>query len=260
MGVRIVWMHDLSEHATHAEGAVGALGRLLEADVILAHATGPGGAVRAVRPKEVLAPIAQRLRDDDVPCEICLEATQPEEAAVALARREAPDLMVISSTRVQGLDRFLVGSTARRILRAVPGSVLVANDTAFHSLSSVLVAIDVDHPDGAAIRWAARLARHGARVTALTVLPPGASVAELAEVTGRMRTYVEHVLGTHFPANWMVRPVSAKTAQAGILSAAEGHDLVVLTTHGRTGLSRFLEGSVAEKLVSACPASVLVAR
>lgn len=47
-----------------------------------------------------------------------------------------------------------------------------------------------------------------------------------------------------------------------ILAAIEaaGADLVVLGTHGRHGLSRFLLGSVAEKVVRASPVPVLTVR
>lgn len=39
-----------------------------------------------------------------------------------------------------------------------------------------------------------------------------------------------------------------------------GHDLIVMGTHGRTGLSRFLMGSVAERVVREAPCPVLVVR
>lgn len=75
-----------------------------------------------------------------------------------------------------------------------------------------------------------------------------------------MHAHLEHGPCASFPANWGVRPAAVQSAQPRTLSAAEGHDLIVLMTHGKPGLSRFLEGSVAEDLVSDCPASVLVAR
>lgn len=43
-----------------------------------------------------------------------------------------------------------------------------------------------------------------------------------------------------------------------ILSAAEDADLVVMGTHGRRGVDRFLLGSVSEKVVRTSPVSVLV--
>ena len=39
-----------------------------------------------------------------------------------------------------------------------------------------------------------------------------------------------------------------------------GHDLIVIGTHGRTGVARFLLGSVAERVVREAPCPVLVAR
>ena len=45
-----------------------------------------------------------------------------------------------------------------------------------------------------------------------------------------------------------------------ICGEAEGYDMVVLATNGRTGLSHALLGSVAERVVRYCPVPVLVVR
>lgn len=42
--------------------------------------------------------------------------------------------------------------------------------------------------------------------------------------------------------------------------AGNGYDLVVISTHGRTGLSQFFIGSVAERVVRLAPTPVLVVR
>lgn len=43
-------------------------------------------------------------------------------------------------------------------------------------------------------------------------------------------------------------------------AAAHGHDLIVMSTHGRTGLKHVLLGSVAERVVRHAPCSVTVVR
>jgi nucleotide-binding universal stress UspA family protein len=60
---------------------------------------------------------------------------------------------------------------------------------------------------------------------------------------------VHHVLLEGSPADEIVR-----------YATEQGIDLIVMGTHGRTGLERLLMGSVAEKVVRGAPCSVLVAK
>ena len=47
---------------------------------------------------------------------------------------------------------------------------------------------------------------------------------------------------------------------AVIDEASKGHDLVVMSTHGRTGISRFMLGSVAERVSRGAECSVLIVK
>jgi nucleotide-binding universal stress UspA family protein len=49
-------------------------------------------------------------------------------------------------------------------------------------------------------------------------------------------------------------------AAQGIIDAARGHDSIVMATSGRTALTHFLIGSVAEKVVRHAPVPVLTLR
>lgn len=60
--------------------------------------------------------------------------------------------------------------------------------------------------------------------------------------------------------NRMLRSIG-QPAEAILHTAEEEHvDLIVLGSHGRTGLQRFLLGSVSNQVVAHSPVSVLVAR
>jgi nucleotide-binding universal stress UspA family protein len=56
--------------------------------------------------------------------------------------------------------------------------------------------------------------------------------------------------------------VSALPAAEAVLDYAERHgvDLIAIATHGRSGVSRWVFGSVTQKVVQACPVPVLVIR
>jgi len=64
------------------------------------------------------------------------------------------------------------------------------------------------------------------------------------------------------PVELQARFVEDVTATSGIIQTAttEGADLIVLGSHGRSGIARLMLGSVATKVVAESPVPVLVAR
>ena len=144
---------------------------------------------------------------------------------------------------------------------------------------NILVPIDFSEHSLHALRLAISLARHsGATVTLLHVgvVPhiystelgmsgaTGPLFTEMSEQVSReQRHRLEKVaheeLPDEIPHALVIRegfPPEEVIAQVGHGS----HDLVVMGTHGRTGLGRVLLGSVAERVVRECPVPVLVTR
>ncbi|HUW08130.1 MAG TPA: universal stress protein [Anaerolineae bacterium] len=57
------------------------------------------------------------------------------------------------------------------------------------------------------------------------------------------------------------RPASEGVACQILDYAAESHvDLIVISSHGRTGVDRWIHGSVAQKILTGCACSTLVVR
>ncbi|MEZ4674752.1 MAG: universal stress protein [Caldilineaceae bacterium] len=79
------------------------------------------------------------------------------------------------------------------------------------------------------------------------------------EAHDRLATYVEHLHRLHISAETMV----AIGDPAGkIVDYADGHkiDLIVMSTHGHSGITRWRYGSVTTKVLSAASCPVLVIR
>ena len=136
----------------------------------------------------------------------------------------------------------------------------------------ILVAVDFSPPSHEAMRTAAELAAEsGAQVTLAyfwQVPLLGAELPLPAQYIDEIRIYGEQELATWTAeAQKLVgRPVASVlgmgTAWDEIvkLIKRDSYDLVVLGTHGRTGLKHVLLGSVAEKVVRHAPCAALVVR
>ena len=95
--------------------------------------------------------------------------------------------------------------------------------------------------------------------------PASTHAAELAVGLARTcgaRMAVGYVVDPYPNLGVRWRLAEDKHASEGILQAAteEGADLIVVGSHGRTGIGRMLLGSIAAKVVSQSPVPVLVAR
>ena len=140
-------------------------------------------------------------------------------------------------------------------------------------LKRILVPIDFSDCAKKALRYAIPLAKeHEAAITLLYVVPPDYAVGEYggiayaalhdeARATGERdlaALAIDEVRG-EVPAETVVRsgsPAFEIVETAKTLPA----DVIVISTHGRTGLKHVLLGSVTEHLVRRAPCPVLVVR
>jgi nucleotide-binding universal stress UspA family protein len=77
------------------------------------------------------------------------------------------------------------------------------------------------------------------------------------------RDYLEAIASQFRSEGYTVRTeVSAMPAAEAVLDYADSQhaDLICIATHGRSGISRWVFGSVTQKVVQTCPVPVLVIR
>jgi nucleotide-binding universal stress UspA family protein len=141
----------------------------------------------------------------------------------------------------------------------------------------ILFATDGSPASANAAGLAVGLARtHGAALTALYVVDPypylGVGEANPLGFQAYMSAAMQHASQAHVEVanlcaqepkvDLHVRTAEDVGAAAGIVEAARqcGADLIVVGSHGRTGISRLMLGSVAARVVAESPVPVLVAR
>ncbi len=185
---------------------------------------------------------------------------------VELARDEAVDVIMVGTTQRTGLGRL--GSVSHVIVHTAPQSVVCVPPTAalptivVPSVRSVLVATDLSAFANRAVPYAFALAPETGEVHVAHVINPGAGDADVAaddaELTAAQDALAPAGTRTAAAAH-VVRGDDAATTIAQ-LAARLGVDLIAIASHGRSGISRALVGSVADRLLRATHVPVLVLR
>jgi len=194
------------------------------------------------------------------------------------------DLIIISTQGHTGLKHVLLGSTAERVVRHAACPVLVVREQerdfvsragkreAFR-LTKILVPVDFSKHSKQALGYAVGLAKQfGSKLTLLhTVYPhyyatnseytvydwPALMVSLRDDAEKQMRHLIRQTAFSGVPFE---SQVTVGFPSETILQLAEdaGADLIVSSTHGRTGLKRALIGSTAEQIVRHAKCPVLV--
>lgn len=196
----------------------------------------------------------------------------PWAQVVAYMEHHPIDLCVTGTHGRTGLKRVLLGSVAEKLVRHAPCSVLaVRPDSDQRKFRRVLVPTDFSESAMRAAARAATLVAPDGELVLLHVLELPLAYSRdmpleyLPALERRVTASLEtegHRLESATRASVkscvrMGRP-GAETLQ--LLEEDQDIDLVVMGSHGRTGLARVLMGSVAEKVVRHAPCPVLVAR
>lgn len=183
-------------------------------------------------------------------------------------------LVVIGTHGRTGLARVLLGSVAEKVIRHAPCPVMVVRpDGKPGPFAHVLCPVDFSDCSRAALEFAREIARQDeATLTLLHVieLPVSYSgelpVADFARELDR-RSAEQLDQWASFAAAGLSTPVKTRSRigrpGAEILAVLEEDrtiDLVVVGSHGRTGIRRALVGSVAEKIARHARCPVIVAR
>jgi nucleotide-binding universal stress UspA family protein len=200
---------------------------------------------------------------------VCVMA-EPYEAIVETAEEEGRDLIVMGVRGASLAQRLLVGSTTARVIGYSSQDVLVVPEKAALGWDRILVATDGSEYSRKAVDKALDLVQESRGVltvvSVLEISPHIYAVApELTEEKIKLpQKYADDVkelaAGRGILAETVVKEAECANEVITDVARKKAIDLIVLGSHGRTGLKRLLMGSVTESVIAHSPCPVLVVK
>lgn len=205
-----------------------------------------------------------------------IESAAPAEKIVGYADEKDVDLVVMGTHGRRGVDRMLFGSVTEEVVRKAPCPAFTvrqdAEVTPDQAVRRILVPIDFSDASEAAVQHAKEIAlTYGAELNLLHVVeqpfyPSSYGIDSVSFPTAEIVERVEKQLGDlareEIGYEHVMIEATVGHPASSILDYVDANeiDLVVIATHGRTGLDRVLIGSVAERVLRQSPTPVFVVK
>lgn len=214
----------------------------------------------------------KQLELKDTKLDVCIETGIPHKEILRVAKEEKVDLIAMGKRGLGLKDRILLGSNTNKVLRMANAPVLAVRHkkgdkidikkilvpTDLSELTSISLdfAIDIANRFNSTIYLLHTLELHHSYEISTSKIIEELRVLALKE----LRSYLNKIPKEKTKGINIQEMVTLYLrAWFGIVNFAEenGIDLIIMTTHGRTGLVRFMLGSTAEKVISESPCPVL---
>jgi nucleotide-binding universal stress UspA family protein len=268
----IVAATDFSSRSQRAFRRAGVLARQTGAELTLVHVVDDDqpDAMMAFEKQEAGKFLDEQTQSLDelrgLPCRTVVTTGEAFDGILRVAESARADLIVMGSHRKQILRDIFIGTTIERVIRAGPYPVLMVNADSGQPYGSVTAGIDMSDPSAHALNTAMGLGL--VNDANLTIVHAFAAVAagKLYIANARRDQIDDYVASERMQASealfaflkeqglskpqWSYR-VEEGDAVAAISRAVKetGSDLVVIGTHGRSGIVKLLIGSVAEEVL-----------
>ncbi len=224
--------------------------------------------IKAMLPEELLG------SEDIVPI---IRFGKPLSEVIQFAKEKDVDIIAIGTHGRAGVDRIILGSVAERVVRKAHCPVMVVRSRKYIGFKRIIVPIDFSDCSRIALEYAAATARaHRSKLTILHVyeesfIEPYVRAANTEEEAQEIIRGIEQVnegkydeflkkidlggveydklLRKGIPSNEIVETAREQQAQ-----------LIVVGTHGRSGIKHMLIGSDAEEVVRNAPCDIVVVK
>lgn len=208
---------------------------------------------------------------------VVVVSDEPADAIVSVAENLQDSIVVMASHSRTGLKRMLLGSVALQVVVATDRPVMVVPvserpvasgvvpamtrlllllDDSFMAAAVLQIAVDTLGPDDLALHL-------------IEVLEPLSTRAGFMEgeyqstvrqaTTHYLNRVAEELESDGFDVEWQIR-VGEPASEIATVARESGSDLIVMPTHGRQGLGRFIFSSVGKHLAESAPVPLLLVR
>ena len=208
-----------------------------------------------------LAGIVAQAAAAGVKCETAvLQGTSVEESLLAEADRYDADLIVTGRRSRGRLERAVLGDTSLNLISRAHCGVLIVPPGADLQGRRFLVASDGSRFGDAAAAVACNLApRFAAPVTVVSVVVPTHAEARRREAPDVVDRLVRFLREAGIDAQGETPIGAAAEAIVSTATRLEA-DLIIMGSHGRTGLERLVIGSNSAQVLDRTPCAVLVVK
>lgn len=196
---------------------------------------------------------------------------------IQVAKEENVDLLAIGTHGRAGMDRIILGSVAERIARKARCPVMVVRGKKYVGFKRIIVPIDLSDCSRIALEYAVATARaHKSKLTILHVyeksfVEPYVNAANSEEKADEIMKEIERVNEVKYEEFLETVDLSGveyeKLLKKGIpetdiaeIAMEQQANLIVMGTHGRSGIKHILIGSTAEEVVRTVHCDIIVVK
>ena len=280
---KILLATDLSARCDRAMDRAAALAKAWQAELLAVHALEQTDDFYATHLEDLLPswrrmPDAARVVEDQLRHDLMeasgritavVEKGEPVDVIVRVAEAQGADLIVTGIARDETLGRIGLGNTVHRLLRRTKVPLLIVKQRARSPYRHIVVATDFSESSRCALQAAMALFPE----EKLKIFHAyDAPMAGFASDPKRFREQFRNWAITEYEAFLAASGIHDKHKQTFDFLAEEGHasrllrqyvhdrmaDLVVLGTHGQTGLLDRLIGSTAMEILSSLSCDALI--
>lgn len=202
-----------------------------------------------------------------------LKYGKPVDMILQVAARENVNLILVGSGMKGKREKFKLGITTERLINMSDIPVWVVKSKQKTDSNNILCPVDFSEPSERALKNAIFLsARFKSDLTILAVYEPIMYISprikvDLEEENSKRLKRFENEM-KHFTGQFDLKGIKHKIviqtgkAEENILQTIKeyAHDLLIMGTNGRSGLSRLVMGSITEKVTREVPCSFITTK